>query len=144
MHVAEFEELEEAIEWNNAVPQGLSSSLWTRDVRNVGRWIGPEGSDTGIVNVSFFFTFSVIILFAKSRLLGRSTLARAGQKSVLRLEVTRAPDGTRRFQQISPYYCQTYKPFSGAVNLEVMLGNSMYAGVLAPSTFRTLLHWRRA
>lgn len=32
--------------------QGLSSSLWTRDIRNVGKWIGPAGSDAGIVNVS--------------------------------------------------------------------------------------------
>ena len=55
LYVAEFEELEQAIAWNNAVPQGLSSSLWTRDMRNVGKWISPAGSDTGIVNVSFFF-----------------------------------------------------------------------------------------
>ena len=51
LNVAIFDELEQAIEWNNAVPQGLSSSLWTRDIRSVGKWIGPAGSDTGIVNV---------------------------------------------------------------------------------------------
>jgi len=52
LNVAIFDHLEEAIAWNNAVPQGLSSSLWTRDMRNLGKWIGPEGSDCGIVNVS--------------------------------------------------------------------------------------------
>lgn len=50
--VATFEALEQAIAWNNGVPQGLSSSLWTRDIRNVGKWIGPAGSDAGIVNVN--------------------------------------------------------------------------------------------
>jgi len=55
--VAEFDELEEAIAWNNAVPQGLSSSLWTRDLRHVGKWIGPAGSDAGIVNVSAFYFY---------------------------------------------------------------------------------------
>jgi aldehyde dehydrogenase family 7 protein A1 len=52
LNVAIFDDIEQAIEWNNAVPQGLSSSLWTRDLRNVGKWIGPTGSDTGIVNVN--------------------------------------------------------------------------------------------
>lgn len=51
LNAAIFDDLEQAIEWNNAVPQGLSSSIWTRDLRNVGKWIGPAGSDTGIVNV---------------------------------------------------------------------------------------------
>lgn len=54
LNVGLFDELEQAIEWNNAVPQGLSSSLWTRDIRNLGKWIGPEGSDAGIVNVCAF------------------------------------------------------------------------------------------
>lgn len=53
LSVAIFDELEQAIAWNNGVPQGLSSSLWTRDMRNIGKWIGPEGADTGIVNVCF-------------------------------------------------------------------------------------------
>ncbi|KAG6380151.1 Aldehyde/histidinol dehydrogenase [Boletus reticuloceps] len=52
LNVGVFDELEQAIGWNNAVPQGLSSSLWTRDMRNIGKWIGSEGSDTGIVNVN--------------------------------------------------------------------------------------------
>ncbi|EAU84047.2 succinate-semialdehyde dehydrogenase [Coprinopsis cinerea okayama7 len=52
LNVAIFDELEQAIEWNNSVPQGLSSSLWTKDIRNVGKWIGPSGSDAGIVNVN--------------------------------------------------------------------------------------------
>jgi aldehyde dehydrogenase family 7 protein A1 len=53
LNVGVFDELEQAIDWNNAVPQGLSSSLWTRDMRSLGKWIGPEGSDAGIVNVCF-------------------------------------------------------------------------------------------
>jgi aldehyde dehydrogenase family 7 protein A1 len=51
LNVAVFDEVEQAIEWNNSVPQGLSSSLWTRDIRNIGKWVGPAGSDCGIVNV---------------------------------------------------------------------------------------------
>lgn len=51
LNVAVFDDVDEAIRLNNAVPQGLSSTLWTRDVRNIGKWIGPAGSDCGIVNV---------------------------------------------------------------------------------------------
>ena len=32
--------LDEAIQWNNEVPQGLSSSIFTRDVSNVFKWLG--------------------------------------------------------------------------------------------------------
>lgn len=54
LNVAIFDELEQAIAWNNSVPQGLSSSIWTRDIRNIGQFMGPAGSDCGIVNVSLF------------------------------------------------------------------------------------------
>ncbi|KAG8702060.1 hypothetical protein FRC11_011711, partial [Ceratobasidium sp. 423] len=52
LNVAIFGEIEQAIGWGNAVPQGLSGSLWTRDMRNIGKWIGPSGGDAGIVNVN--------------------------------------------------------------------------------------------
>lgn len=59
MHTCKFRTLEEAIRINNSVRQGLSSSLFTSDVKNVFRWtgikkmtVGPNGSDCGIVNVN--------------------------------------------------------------------------------------------
>jgi aldehyde dehydrogenase family 7 protein A1 len=52
MYIIKIKSFEEAVELNNCVPQGLSSSLYSRDMRNVFRWIGPNGSDCGIVNVN--------------------------------------------------------------------------------------------
>jgi aldehyde dehydrogenase (NAD+) len=52
LHVMEVDGLEEAIAVNNAVPQGLSSSLFTTDVRSAGRWLSAAGSDCGIANVN--------------------------------------------------------------------------------------------
>jgi aldehyde dehydrogenase family 7 member A1 len=52
LYVFKFSSFEEAVAMNNGVPQGLSSSLFTRDMRNVFRWIGPRGSDCGLVNVN--------------------------------------------------------------------------------------------
>ena len=69
LNAAVFEDIEQAIEWNNAVPQGLSSSLWTRDLRNVGKWIGPAGSDTGIVNVRPDFG-PCVLWFSNAMLVG--------------------------------------------------------------------------
>lgn len=37
---------------NNNVKEGLSSSLFTNDISNVYKWVGPHGSDCGIVNVN--------------------------------------------------------------------------------------------
>ena len=52
LHVIKFDTFEEAVALNNGVPQGLSSSLFTRDMRTVFKWMGPGGSDCGIVNVN--------------------------------------------------------------------------------------------
>eukprot|EP01116_Phalansterium_solitarium_P008910 TRINITY_DN2287_c0_g1_i1.p2 TRINITY_DN2287_c0_g1~~TRINITY_DN2287_c0_g1_i1.p2 ORF type:complete len:549 (+),score=191.51 TRINITY_DN2287_c0_g1_i1:94-1647(+) len=51
-YIIKCKNLEEAIEYNNEVPQGLSSSLFTQDQGNVFRWLSPAGSDCGIINVN--------------------------------------------------------------------------------------------
>lgn len=53
LHVVKYSgPIEEAIRLNNAVPQGLSSSMFTKSVHNIFKWMGPHGSDCGIVNVN--------------------------------------------------------------------------------------------
>ena len=49
LYMARFNTLDEAIALNNNVPQGLSSSLFTRSLQNHMKWIGPLGSDTGCI-----------------------------------------------------------------------------------------------
>ncbi|OVA08333.1 Aldehyde dehydrogenase domain [Macleaya cordata] len=52
LYVMKFQTLKEAIEINNSVPQGLSSSIFTRRPDVIFKWLGPHGSDCGIVNVN--------------------------------------------------------------------------------------------
>ncbi|MCO6010979.1 aldehyde dehydrogenase family protein [Actinoallomurus purpureus] len=52
LYVMPYGSLEEAIALNNAVPQGLSSSIFTRDQAEAELFVSPEGSDCGIVNVN--------------------------------------------------------------------------------------------
>ncbi|GJQ83196.1 hypothetical protein Trydic_g18222 [Trypoxylus dichotomus] len=52
VYVLEANNLKEAISWNNEVTQGLSSSLFTQSLSNVFEWLGPKGSDCGIVNIN--------------------------------------------------------------------------------------------
>ncbi|KAF8821530.1 putative Aldehyde dehydrogenase family 7 member B4 [Cardiosporidium cionae] len=52
LYVLKFSTLDEAIKINNSVPQGLSSSIYTKNIGNVFSWIGPLGSDCGLVNVN--------------------------------------------------------------------------------------------
>jgi aldehyde dehydrogenase (NAD+) len=52
LHILTYDDLEEAIALNNGVPQGLSSSLFTRDQAEAEVFVSDEGSDCGIVNVN--------------------------------------------------------------------------------------------
>jgi len=52
LYVLPYDDLEEAIALNNAVPQGLSSSIFTSDQAEAERFVSAEGSDAGIVNVN--------------------------------------------------------------------------------------------
>lgn len=52
LYVFKFDTLDQAIQYNNNVPQGLSSSLFTKDMQNVFTWVGANGSDCGIINVN--------------------------------------------------------------------------------------------
>jgi len=52
LYVLRYREFEEAIALNNSVPQGLSSSIFTNDVREAERFMSAAGSDCGIANVN--------------------------------------------------------------------------------------------
>ena len=52
LYVLRYSEFEEAIALNNSVPQGLSSSIFTNDLREAERFLSASGSDCGIANVN--------------------------------------------------------------------------------------------
>jgi aldehyde dehydrogenase (NAD+) len=52
LYVTGYDTLEDAIRIHNAVPQGLSSAIFTADVREAERFLSPAGSDCGIANVN--------------------------------------------------------------------------------------------
>lgn len=52
LYVMAYERFDEAIALNNGVPQGLSSAIFTSDVREAERFCAPAGSDCGIANVN--------------------------------------------------------------------------------------------
>jgi aldehyde dehydrogenase (NAD+) len=52
LYVLPYDDFREAIDLNNAVPQGLSSSVFTSDVAEAELFLSAEGSDCGIVNVN--------------------------------------------------------------------------------------------
>jgi L-aminoadipate-semialdehyde dehydrogenase len=52
LYVIEFDDLEEAIARHNAVGQGLSSAIFTNDLRAAEQFLSHQGSDCGIANVN--------------------------------------------------------------------------------------------
>jgi L-aminoadipate-semialdehyde dehydrogenase len=50
--VVEFETLEEAIDIQNGVTQGLSSAIFTESLKNAEKFLSDVGSDCGIANVN--------------------------------------------------------------------------------------------
>ena len=52
LYVMRYSELDEAIQLHNAVGAGLSSSIFTLDMRQAERFVSTAGSDCGIANVN--------------------------------------------------------------------------------------------
>lgn len=52
LYLMKYNELDEAIAMNNNVPQGLSSSIMTLNMREAERFLAAIGSDCGIANVN--------------------------------------------------------------------------------------------
>ncbi|MFC7780606.1 L-piperidine-6-carboxylate dehydrogenase [Legionella taurinensis] len=52
LYVMPFSTLDEAIALQNGVPQGLSSAIFTQNLKNAERFLSAKGSDCGIANVN--------------------------------------------------------------------------------------------
>jgi aldehyde dehydrogenase (NAD+) len=52
LYVLKYQSLEQAVRLHNGVPQGLSSSIFTTDMREADRFLSCLGSDCGIANVN--------------------------------------------------------------------------------------------
>jgi len=52
LYVLTYDDFDEALALHNDVPQGLSSSIFTLDVREAELFTSPDGSDCGIANVN--------------------------------------------------------------------------------------------
>jgi len=52
LYVIKYRDFDAVIELHNAVPQGLSSSIFTNDLREAEAFLSARGSDCGIANVN--------------------------------------------------------------------------------------------
>jgi aldehyde dehydrogenase (NAD+) len=52
LYLIQYKDIEEAIRYHNQVPQGLSSAIFTNDLREAELFLSSQGSDCGIANVN--------------------------------------------------------------------------------------------
>lgn len=52
LYIIKYSDFDEALALNNDVPQGLSSSIFTNDLREAEAFVSDRGSDCGIANVN--------------------------------------------------------------------------------------------
>jgi aldehyde dehydrogenase (NAD+) len=52
LYVVPFDRFDEALAMHNGVPQGLASSIFSNDMREIEKFLSAEGSDCGIANVN--------------------------------------------------------------------------------------------
>jgi aldehyde dehydrogenase (NAD+) len=52
LYILTYDDFDDALALHNDVPQGLSSSIFTMNVREAERFTSPDGSDCGIANVN--------------------------------------------------------------------------------------------
>ena len=52
LYIMKYDNLDEAIQIHNDVPQGLSSAIFTNNVKNSEKFLSTRGSDCGIANVN--------------------------------------------------------------------------------------------
>ena len=52
LYVMKYRDLDDAIDMQNGVPQGLSSSIFTTNLKHAEAFLAASGSDCGIANVN--------------------------------------------------------------------------------------------
>ena len=52
LYIIPFKDFDDAVAQQNAVPQGLTSAIFTRDIRKGERFLSAIGSDCGIANIN--------------------------------------------------------------------------------------------
>ena len=52
LYIIEYEDFDKVLTWHNSVPQGLSSAIFTNNLKEAETFMSAKGSDCGITNVN--------------------------------------------------------------------------------------------